>query len=548
MNRKVPNIAYILFKYGVFSKPFLNFILEEKIHRAWKHYFKAQKLEWERNYKNALKEIEEGLKYCKKNLTLFYLLYSEKILYLKNLNNPEGDRLFQDLRKNYAKIPSLARKITAPTLFDYFVHKYEDLNLQKIRFWSKQYKLDRSSYLFLLLAKARMEVKRNLRYGISLYFECFKISKNIPHPTGIILSLNNSAWYLKEKHPKFSLKLSNKALYFAGWYREDISNIFFLLDTSLEVQKINNDLSIFETINIINYFEKSLPKGSGWGTREYYKNTIDFAKKYNINIKSKAYENTKELREYLLNLKKAEKLSELSKILGITSCNLSLLLRGKTKKIKDKTIRKFMEKLKIPINILETPIPFITEYIKIKIEEEFKNNLEQFLKIPQEERILLFISTYMGILRGKNFYISRKNRLKLFYKTLLEDPQNFINLFKKDYELIKFFNNMVNLQYPLYSARRELVLNFLKGLSKIRRDEFIEFYVNLEEKDRNLIDIFVRNYIRFNRKWKINLPSIIDLEGFIRKFNLRKNPTILSLYYFDSKFQRERVKLLLRKI
>lgn len=547
MNRKVPNIAYTLFKYGVFSKPFLNYILEEKIDRTWKHYFKAQKSKWKRDYNSALKEIEAGLKSCKRNLTLFYLLYAEKILYLKNLNNPEGDKLFKDLRKNYDKVPSLARKIIAPTLFDYFVHKYEDLNFQKIRFWSKQYQLDKSSYLFLLLAKARMEIKKNLRLGVSLFSECFKIAKKIPHPTGILLSLNNSAWYLKEKHQKFSLKLINKAFYFAGWYREDINSIFFLLDTLLEVQKINNDLSIFETTNIINIIEKNLPKGSGWGTREYYKNTINFAKKYTINLKIKSYKNTEELREFLLKFIKTKKIIYLSKILDITPCNLSLFLRGRTITIKDKTIKKFIENLNIPINIFETPLPYLTEYIKKKIEEEFEKNIEKFLKLSDEEKILLFISTYMGILRGKNFYLSRKNRLKKFFKILLENPINFINLFIKDHELLKYFNNIMNLQCPLYLARRDLALDFLKNLSKIRRREFIEFYVNLKEEERKLIDIFVRNYVRYNRRWEVNLPSINELEDFIKKYHLKKNPTVLSIYYFDSKFQRKKVISLLKK-
>ncbi|MGB9857032.1 MAG: helix-turn-helix domain-containing protein [Dictyoglomaceae bacterium] len=549
MSKKVPTIAYILFKYGSLAKPFLNLILKEKIDRAWKHYFKAQKSKWQRNYIKALEEIKKGLNICTKNITLYYLLISEKILFLKMLRNSKADELFTRLRKDYAKIPILARRITAPTLFDYFVSKYEDLKVQKIRFWSKEYKLDESSYLFLLLAKARMEIKqKNLREGISLYFECFKIAKKVPHPTGILACLNDSAWYLKEKHPKFSLNLAKSACYYLGWYREEIASGFFVLDTLLEVQKITKDLAIFETINIINFVEKDLPRGKGWGTREHYKNTIEFSQNFSINLKRKTYENTKELREYLLNITKIKKLYKLAEKLGITKTNLSAILRGRTKRVKDETIRKFIERLNFSPEIFESPLPFLTEYIKKEIEKNFKKNLDKFLSLSREEKILLFISTYMSLLRGKNFYLSRKNRLKKFFELLTEDYQTFIKYFEKDYEFMNFFNYMFSSIHPLFSARRNLALNFLRKLPKNRREEFIEFYIKLEEKDRKLIDTFVRNYVRYDRKWEVNVPSFKELEDFMKKFHLRKIPITLSLYYFDKESYREKLISLLSKI
>ncbi|HOP95684.1 MAG TPA: hypothetical protein PL130_07940 [Dictyoglomaceae bacterium] len=549
MNRKVPNTAYILFKYGFLAKPFLNLILEENINKAWKHYFKSQKFEWQNNYEKALEEVERGLKLCKRDLTLFYLLYAEKTLFLKILRNPEGDTLFQRIRKDYAKIPTLARKIVAPTLSDYFVHKYEDLSVQKIRFWSKEYKLDKSSYLFLLLAKARIEIKNNnLRKGISLYFEGFRIAKEIPHPTGILSALNDSSWYIKEKHPKFSLRSIKNACYFAGWYKEEIGCVFFVLDTLLEVQKITKDPSIFETINIINTVEKELPKGSGWGTREHYKNTLEFAQKFSIDIKSKTYENSEEIRKYLKNTLGKRKIYESAEIVGLTPRNLSLLLNGKTQRVKDATIRKFIESFNPSIDILKSPLPFLTECIKMEMEKNFKENLEKFLNLPIEERNLLFISTYMSLLREKNFYLSREGRIKSLFELMIKDQKRFIKQVEKDYEFMKFFNNMFNSINLIYSARKNLALNFLRNLPQSRQEEFIEFYIKLEEKDKKLIDTFVRNYVRYDRKWEVNVPSFKELEGFRKKFRLKKTPIALSLYYFDKKSQRERLISLLRKV
>jgi len=546
MNRKVPLIAYMLFKYGSFAKPFLNIILKEKIDKAWKHYFKSQKYEWRNNFKRALEEIDKGIELCENNKTLYYLLLSEKVLFLRNLGEKKGDEYFKELRRDFAKIPILARKITAPSLLGYFVSKYKDLNTQRIRFWSSKYILDKSSELFLKVAKAEIEIKRNnIRKGISLYFDALRISKEIPHPRGVIKSLNDSAWYLRDIHPKISLKLARCSSYYVGWYKEDIESVFFVFDTLIEIQKRLKDFSILETIDIINFVEKNLPIGKGWGTKEHYKDTLSFVKKFNFDLRTKTYKNTEEIREYIKKYIGDKKLHEISKITGITRTNLRFLLLGKTKRIKDDTLRKIIEKLNISVDIFNSPLPFIIEDIKRKLLDKFYKNIDNFINLSEIERISLFIATYMSFIRDKGFYLSRKNRLRIFLEILERNPKDLIYQIKNNFELIKFFNEMMAPSNPFYSARIKLALIFLNRLNNKKRREFIYFYANLNENNRKIIDVFIRNYVRYDRKWEVNPSYINELEAFIRRFNLKKIPTYLSFYYFDREAQRENlVKIL----
>jgi len=131
---------------------------------------------------------------------------------------------------------------------------------------------------------------------------------------------------------------------------------------------------------------------------------------------------------------------------------------------------------------------------------------------------------------------------------MVKDQKRFIKQVEKDYEFMKFFNDMFNSINPLYSARKNLALSFLRNLPQSRQEEVIDFYIKLEERDKKLIDTFVRNYVRYDRKWEVSVPSFKELEGFRKKFRLKKNPIALSLYYFDKKSQRERLISLLRKV
>jgi hypothetical protein len=123
-----------------------------------------------------------------------------------------------------------------------------------------------------LLGTARNLVKdQKLSETISYFSKAFKIAQTIPHPTGIIESLNAMAWYMKETHAKTAYNIAKKAVWFVGWYRENIGTIFFTIDTLLECQKICNDDELFDNAIFMTFVYGYLPSGKGAGTREHYK-------------------------------------------------------------------------------------------------------------------------------------------------------------------------------------------------------------------------------------------------------------------------------------
>jgi hypothetical protein len=186
---------------------------------------------------------------------------------LQNLKKPEGNRLYIQLRREFPKMPKLARKTVATTLLSYPSLNTNETDLLKTRLWSQYYQDDKSTQVFILMGKAREKIKTgNITDGISLYFRGLRIAKTIPHSTGIIDSLNDSAWYMRYSHPYWALRLANQAMYWVGWYREDTRGVFYVFDTLFVIQRITGDQRLGETVSVITSLQKYLPSGKGRGT------------------------------------------------------------------------------------------------------------------------------------------------------------------------------------------------------------------------------------------------------------------------------------------
>lgn len=546
MYKKVQTISYILFKYGNFSKPFLNLILEEKLPREWYYYFVAQKYKWSQDYDLALQYVDKALKLFKDNLTLYYILLSDKVNFLRFLGDKSAEVILEDIRKNFSKVPILARKIIAPILYDYFLKRSYEGRSSKIRFWSKEYLKDPSTYIFILWNRANMEIRENnIRTAIKLYFEGAKKALEIPHPTGILSNLNNASWYLKDIHPIFSLNISKKACYYLGYFREDMEGRFYILDTLLEIQKIVKDEDMWETVEMICLLYDDLPEKGGWGTKEHYKNLFDFCNAKRINFDISSYENTKELRDYLINIGKDKKLYELSDFLGISKPNLSKILKGWTFKIRSETIRSIIERINLKVDYINDPYPIVNEYVKLKINTEFLQNKEKLKEISKEERKILFISTYISLIK-RDRYKSNIN-LKELFLLFVNDIDLFIQKAEKNMFIMWFTNKIIGKSHPLLEGRKDLAVKFFRVLPIKKRNKFIDYYLNLDEKDRILIDEFIRNYVRYDRKWGISFSKSI-LKNFIQEFRLKPLPTILSVYSLDKKKERKRLVNILDKI
>ncbi|WP_236608266.1 hypothetical protein [Dictyoglomus thermophilum] len=506
----------------------------------WHHYFVAQKYKWRGEWNKSLEIIKKSLKKAEDNLTLFYLLQAELLYLSKLVKDESADKIFDELRKNFFKIPLLARRIIAPTLWSYSISNISYSGVSKVRLWSRDYVEDKTTYLFMLFNKANEENKRgNLSKAIKYYFQSIKIARDIPHPTGLIYSLNNSAWCLRDRHPLFALKLAEGALYYLGYFRENIESGFFVVDTLFHIQRKLKREDVFNMRDMVVTLYGKLPEGKGWGTKEHYKTLKEFFDVRKINLNIDVYENTDEVRNYLKKLFQGKNLSTLSEELKITKTNLSNLLRGRTLKIKGNTIRKIMEKYRENIDLFEAPFPIVNEFFKEKIRKEyFGKNRDKFIKLSTGERIIGVVSTYMSLINRD--YFKRDNDIGSLVKIMERDFEGFLRIVDEDLYLMEFLNRIFRVD-PIIEARKCLVLKFINVISEKRRVDFIKRYLELEEKDRNLIDVFVRNYVRYNLKWEMEPESNYFPEKFLKYYQLKKTPLILSIYYLDNKLQRKRL-------
>jgi hypothetical protein len=550
MNIKVPQVIDVLMKYGSFARPLLNLALSnDKLNSAWKEYFKAIRYDWQKEYTLELKCIERGIKSFKDDKTVKYLYLAQELYVLQNLKKPEGNRLYTQLRREFHKVPKLARKTVATTLLSYPSLNTNKTDLPKTRLWSQYYQNDRSTQVFILLGKAREKIKTgNITEGIALYFKGLRIAKTIPHPTGIINNLNDSAWYIRHSHPHWALRLANQAMYWAGWYREDARSVFYVFDTFFEIQRIISDKRLCETASLIASLQKHLPSGQGRDTREYYKETIQDCKYFIFDLKGSVYKNSDLLRNYLRRFVKS--ISSVSVDSNISRGKLSALLNGKTKTVRGETIRKLIKGLKPKPNPLNDPTPIVNEWMKIKIEDAFFNSLEKLKGIKPNDRIISLLLTYMTVFDRKEKlpYLSRKGILERAIELCTADMNEFTNFMSHRYETMRFTSDMINEMHPFIEGRKDLVKKFLGKIPKKRMKIFAVNYAELTEGDRKIVDAFARNYTRYDLGWEFYIGLPVELKEFVKFFHLKKRPSTLASFTSERPTERKKILLVLQAL
>jgi len=542
MNIKLPLLTKKIFDLGSYSKPVLNFMLENRIDICYRHYLKSLEYIWKREYLEALKEVNSGLKRCKNNISIYYLLLSNKFIISFYLNDTENlKNLYNKIRREYKKIPSSVRKITSQFLMNYSLMG-QNTNFQKSRFWSKEKELSLSTKLFLLISKARREIKeKRIQNGISYYQKGLQIATKIPHPTGLITCFNDISWYLRNEKPLKSLYYAEKGIYYLGYYYEEPKMYFYILDTIFSIEKKLNFYRIFETSELINKY-----KNDDFVKNKYSK-LLNETRRYRVDFEKNLYKNSKGLRNYLK--KYIKNINKTSKITKISRDKLYDILEGKTKNIRGETIRKLINGLNIEIDN-NTPNEIFSELIKIKIDENFEKAIQFLIEKSDIERNKLIISTYMSLYDRKNQYryLIKKDNLKKILYLINSDFEKFKEFTNKRYETKRFISYILN--PPIFiKGRRDLILKFINNIHYENLNDFINFYLNINEDEREILDIFIRNYIRFN-KITINLGENIEIEKYkniIEFLNLNASSILLSFYFF-SKWERVKFKRLLNKL
>ncbi|WGS64011.1 hypothetical protein [Marinitoga aeolica] len=523
MQNKNQAIFEILSTYGSFAKPFLNLMLLETKHDGWYHLFKSLEYSWKNKRNKSLMEIEKGLQH-KKPKTLEYLLLAKKLSYLFYMKEYEiSKELYTYLKENFKYIPKKSRKIVSSILIN--IENIMNWN-ENTRIWSKEYELDPSTEVFITLGKARKKIKeKDYKKAWEYFKKSYELSKTIPHRIGLINSLNDWSWYLKDFDLEKSRKLSKKLMYYMGYYFENNENHFGLFDTFFEINKENIE-SLYSYAPIVNHYWEKLPEKGKRNSKENYKSMFNILRKFIMSEKS-TYENTEELRDYLKNY--ITNLSETSKKVNISRKSLSAILNGKVKEIKGDTLKKIILGLNIVPDI-NSPEAIINEYGKIYMEKSFRESIEKLEKMSFEERKKIFVNSYIAcVYKPKMNLIQLKN---------LE--------FYDDFYIKWFIIEMVK-GNEFLNSRKNLVNHFFEKMKRSKYEEFLTKYFELNKKERQIMDEFIRNYSRYDIKWNIRIELPEFLRSFTEKFSLKKMPVSLAYWYYEKGSDRRKLLNILNK-
>ncbi len=558
--KNLPRIAGLIFIHGSFARPFLNMLLDSEIDQTWREYFSAIKYKWEKDYEKSLKSSKAGLRRLKrvhgdsfdpdesadsrkfqvlrrytKDKTLYYLLMMEELSVLMKYPDGKNDEILRKLERSYSRMPQLPREM-AKSIF---------LNYRAImntgRFKPRGGKVDPQAEVFVLIGNAKNMIRKGrLSKAFPLFKRAAKIAKEIPHPTGFVGCLNDMAWYTMKVHPRVACRVAKGAVYWGGWYKEKITDIFYTLDTLFEIQLNSRDGSILTTSELMNESKELLPVGNGWGTLSHYEDLLVRSSKFVPDYERSSYRNTQDLRRWLENL---GSISQIHKISGISRANLYSIINGKTDTVRGETLKKLLTAM-VGKRDFDLPFAVFNEKIKAKIEKDFENAVNTLDGMDPEERgVRMFFAYSAKVSRRKSLpYLSRKGVLKKMFD-LCARMGDFKEFASRRYETMKFVHEAVAEMHPFFEARRDLVMEFFGRLTVEKRKILIEAYLGSDEERREVGDRFMRNYVRYDIDWGIKLKLPEEIKGFSKKYDLDGTLSTVAFWALEKKEMKNFLKL-----
>jgi hypothetical protein len=292
---------------------------------------------------------------------------------------------------------------------------------------------------------------------------------------------------------------------------------------------------------------------------KYYTNTIYEVRRFVINIKKSNYKNTKTLRNFIK--QEIERGQVPIKELNISKRTLNDFLFGKTKQIKPNTLRKIINNLEFEINT-SLAIPIIKELKKEDIDKKFEENFYKFMQLRVEKQLSEFFTSYLVHYYKQEIKLEKvikeiesesliKERCDYYTRELInsifeETPKIDVDSLLINNQRLKTFTNkdITFKEHPYYSARKILVKRFMKDLNMIHLQEFIEKYIKLDSKEKEIIEKFIMNYGRY---YEIrNIPKELrpkvpkEINVFVKKYTLKRRLSATSFYVFEGE-EREKI-------
>ncbi len=460
--------------HGSFSFPFINFCLEQNISKCERAFILVLKNQLLFENLKALDEVKEGLKYCS-DKNIVYLFLMKKLELLRRLGRSKrAEQVYKHLRKDISDVSPSIREFFLAELSGHRALDGEKEVICKINLDSDY--MSKSAKAYIEMNMGRGLVKNgSIEEGLIHFERAYKLAKEAKHPSAMIDALNLLAWYGIKYDLDDATNYAKEALYNAGYFFEMINPAIF--DTTIEVMKSTNDLSLFEVSRDFLQMYDKLPTEF----RRKYKKRFTQAKRM---LSTTFYKSDGKTRRLLRRMNKQKSLGKVD----ISYQEIFNLLHSKVKSIRGETIRKIISK-----------------------NPEFFKEIE-LSKLP----------------KGFACEIAKK-------KIGLQDGIESIINVQKSLD-------------PFIQARKDLVVKYLERMPKRIRERFIQRYLTLDDEEKEIIDRFARDYVRYDIRWGMRVKMPDEMEKYTKSFHLKKIPTALAYFALDDEKERKRLVNTLEKL
>jgi len=461
------DILTILEKQGSFALPYVNMFLEKLKAKkdsnslALFYFLRGLKRRWNLERKKAMADFERSIDLAKSK-TIKYIAMAELMNIHRAMKHYQrAKKIYDFLRKNYENVPEKARKLVFSFLINFCLRTESAENCFG-KFRSSLYLTDPLSIYYHTALGRQLISRGDTRDGLKHILMACKIARREKRIHSIIFSYNLLAWYLKNYHPLISLRLVREALYTVGQCYENLERFYYVFDTMFNVQKITKDReALLTAMNILDTTKNSR-------LVEEAKVFIPSEKEYRVDRKTRRFIE-KNFRPFY----------KTSKMYGVSRTELYLVTKGNRKRIKGETIGKLLRGLEWSPDL---PEPFLKEFSRKMLEEASKS-----AEVTKEK----FFVVYSSML--KRYRIKGAWATKLFNL----NPEELKRRLSKFPEGLRFLSRISNFESSVEKARKELVEKFLRMMRKDERERFMERYFQVDERIRSLMDVYIRNRIRY---------------------------------------------------
>ena len=407
--------------YGSFFKPFLNEPLDLfSTSNAERAFLSVLRCEYDLEYQKGLEEIQKSIRKYAYNKNIEFLFLVKKLEFLRRLGrSKQAEKVYHKLRNSVSTVSPNIRS----TVIDEIIGYCSMTNLSKNclgKFHMDGSCLNDSAKAFIEINVGRNLIRNGNVDGLEHFKKALVLAKSIPHPSGMITSLNALAWYGLKYYSDEAVYYAKEALYWMGWYYEKPK--LYVFDTTLEIVKRIQDISLYHVAkDFIFLYELSTDE-----ERKKYKKRLTQAKRI---LSTTFYKSDGKIRRFLRKINKTRSLEEI-----ISRREVFNLLHSKVKNIRGETIRKIISANYETIKDTDFPkLPggFACEIVKK--EEDLQDGIDSV--INGQKNLDPFVQARKDLARQFLERIPKRPREMFIqrYLTLSDDEKSIIDRFARDY-------------------------------------------------------------------------------------------------------------------